>query len=224
MFHVEQLPHHQRFLEIFVGGAQSLGFTFSEKALEKFLLYYEEFCRWNEMVNLTSLKGEKEKIVLLFIDSLMGGLAFEGGVNLDVVDIGTGGGFPGIPLKIAFPEITLSLVEARSKKTAFLINVIGKVDISDATVIQGRLEELEKKILPEKKWDFAMIKGVNITHVIPSLKQILRKNGKLVAFRSKKINGPGIIPGLEVYKEIQYELPYGFGPRVISILGLAKTK
>lgn len=224
MFHVEQFPHHQRFLEIFAGGAQSLGFTFSDNTLEKFLLYYEEFCRWNEIVNLTSLKGEKEKIVLLFIDSLMGSLAFEGNSHHDVVDIGTGGGFPGIPLKIAFPEITLSLVEARSRKTAFLINVIGKIDIQDATVIQGRLEELDKKNLPDNRWDLAMIKGVNITHVIPWLKQILRKNGKFVVFRSKKINSPDIIHGLEVYKEIPYELPYGFGQRVISILGLAKTK
>jgi 16S rRNA (guanine527-N7)-methyltransferase len=224
MFHVEQFPHHQRFLEIFVGGAHSLGFSFSEKVLDKFLLYYEEFCLWNKIVNLTSLKGEKEKIVLLFIDSLMGSLAFEENGHLDVVDIGTGGGFPGLPLRIAFPEITLSLIEARSNKTAFLINVIGKMEIPDAAVIQGRLEDIDKKITPDKEWDLAMIKGVNITHVIPSLKRILRKNGKLAVFRSKKIEDPGIIHGLEIYKEIPYELPYGFGQRVISILGFAKTE
>lgn len=226
MFHVEQKKLQRRFLEVFVEGAESLGFQFPEKTLEKFFLYYKELCQWGQIVNLTSLKDEKEKIVLLFLDSLAGSLALERESDRNLIDIGTGGGFPGLPVKIAFPSLRLTLVEARSKKTAFLINVIGKLELENVKVIQSRLDKFgcfSHSCSSDEKWDAAMVKGVNVAQVLGGMENLLPGSGKLVVFRSKNFDSPGIIRGMEIYKEIPYELPFGFGRRVLTIFKFSRT-
>lgn len=218
MFHVEQ-PLPNKFLDIFCEGSKNLGWSFSGHVLNLFDCYYKELCEWDKVVNLTSLREDKERVGLLFLDSLHGRLVLEGSPDKKIVDIGTGAGFPGIPLQILFPEKRFSLVEAKAKKAIFLVNVIGKLSLSNANVIQKRVEHIVTETKGHHdKWDMAMIKGVNISHIIPYLRNILSENGKLLVFRSKKHDALKTYHDLIVADEYTYELPFGFGERVISLL------
>ena len=218
MFHVEHQESTDKFLEFFIEGAQNLGFSFQENILEKFSLYYQELRFWNCSVNLTGLQMEKEQAVLLFADSLAGSWALSGNQPIAIIDIGTGGGFPGIPLKLAFPSLQATLMEPRGNKTAFLHTVIGKLELIGISVLQQRLEACRSFINEEDKFDIAISKAVSLGAILPHVKNILKKDGRLVVFRSTNIDNPESLQGLTIEKEIPYELPYEFGKRVLSVL------
>jgi len=218
MFHVEHEENTDKFLKFFVEGAKKLGFSFQENILEKFHLYYKELCVWNRSVNLTGLQTEQEQAVLLFADSLAGSLLFAENTSLSLIDIGTGGGFPGIPLKLAFPSLRVTLMEPRANKTAFLHTVIGKLELTGISVLQKRLEACRSFRNEEDKWDIAISKAVSLEVILPHVKDILKKDGKLVVFRSSNIDNRDNLRGLTIDREITYELPYEFGTRVLSVL------
>jgi len=217
VFHVEQFTSNNQFLEFFREGSRKIGWEFSEKTLNMFWCYYQEICQWDRVVNLTSLSDEKERVGLLFLDSLHGRLVLEKGPYQKIVDIGTGAGFPGIPLKILFPDKQIDLVESKAKKAAFLLNIIGKLNLSGSRVIQKRIEDVGENDHHSEKWDLAMIKGVNISHVTPYLRNILNENGKLMVFRSKNFDQLASQNEMKIFKEYGYQLPFGFGDRVISL-------
>ena len=215
---MEHQENTDKFLEFFVEGAKKLGFFFKEDILQKFCLYYAELCFWNRSINLTGLKTEKEQAVLLFADSLAGSLALPENPSVSIIDIGTGGGFPGIPLKLALSSLQVTLMEPRENKTAFLHTVIGKLELAGISVLQKRLEGGPSCLEEESRWDVAMIKAVSLNHILPFVKSILKKDGKLVVFRSTIIDNQEKLHGMTIEKEIPYELPYGFGNRVLSVL------
>lgn len=218
MFHVEHQENTDKFLEVFVEGAQKLGFSFQENILEKFHLYYNELSFWNRSVNLTGLQTEKEQAVLLFVDSLAGSYAFPDNQSISIIDIGTGGGFPGIPLKLAFPSLQTTLMEPGGNKTAFLHTVIGKLELTGISVLQKRLEACRSFRNQEDKWDIAISKAVSLEAILPNVKNILKEDGKLVVFRSTNIENHEKLKGMTIEKEISYELPNKFGKRVLSVL------
>ena len=218
MFHVEHQENTDEFLEFFVEGAQKLAFSFNEDILENFHLYYKELCFWNRSVNLTGLQTVKEQAVLLFADSLAGSLAFSENTSPSIIDIGTGAGFPGLPLKLAFPSFRTTLMEPRGNKIAFLHTVIGKLELIGISVLQQRLEACRSFINEEEKFDIAISKAVSLGAILPHVKNILKKDGRLVVFRSTNIDNPEKLQGLTIEKEIPYELPYEFGKRVLSVL------
>jgi len=215
---VEHEEHTDKFLEFFGEGAKKLGFSFDKNILDQFHLYYKELSFWNRSVNLTGLHTEQEQAVLLFADSLAGSLAFPENSSISILDIGTGGGFPGIPLKLAFPSLKVNLLEPRGNKTAFLHTVIGKLELNGISVLQKRLEACHTCINEEDKWDMAISKAVSLDVILPHVKSILKKDGKLVVFRSSNIEHPEKLQGMTIDQEFSYELPYGFGTRVLSVL------
>ncbi|MGV7227201.1 MAG: 16S rRNA (guanine(527)-N(7))-methyltransferase RsmG [Nitrospirales bacterium] len=215
---MEHQENTDEFLGFFVEGAKKLGFSFKEDILENFNLYYKELCFWNRSVNLTGLQTVKEQAVLLFADSLAGSLAFSENTSPSIIDIGTGAGFPGLPLKLAFPSLRTTLMEPRANKIAFLHTVIGKIDLTGISVLQKRLEACRSFINEEDKWDIAISKAVSLEVILPHVKNILKKHGRLAVFRSTNIENLENLQGLTIEKEIPYELPYEFGKRVLSVL------
>ena len=128
-----------------ITGAKKLGLPLSWKQISQFEEYCHEMLDWNQHINLTAITSYEQVHIRHFLDSLTilsvldDSRSYE---NLDILDVGTGAGLPGIPLKIALPEIKLTMIEATAKKTEFLNHVVSTLGLNNAKVITGRAEEL----------------------------------------------------------------------------------
>ena len=124
--------------EILVSGAEEIGIVLSDQVLESYLLYIEELKRWNARINLTAFTTDLEIGVKHFLDSLTVAPYLHGARSL--LDIGAGAGFPGLPLKILFPNITLLLLEASQKKVFFLRTILRLLQLKGVELMHGRAE------------------------------------------------------------------------------------
>ena len=123
--------------------AGPLGAPLTELQLDSFRVYRDELLAWNtRRANLTSIAEPQEVETRLFLESLWCAGALPATVDLRIVDIGSGGGFPGVPLAIAFPRLDVSLVEATGKKVRFLEHIIGQLGLRNCHAFQGRAEDL----------------------------------------------------------------------------------
>ncbi|MEE9613855.1 MAG: 16S rRNA (guanine(527)-N(7))-methyltransferase RsmG [Thermodesulfobacteriota bacterium] len=120
-------------------GAGELGVELGERSVEMFITYLEELKKWNKKINLTSLSSDHDIVTRHFLDSLTP-LRFLGDTKT-LLDIGSGGGFPGIPLKIASPGLDVTLVEATEKKVHFLRHIIRLLDLGGIRVMNVRAED-----------------------------------------------------------------------------------
>ena len=130
--------------DLLKNGLNELGIDCSESQIKSFMIYLSELKKWNRTYNITALKTDEDIIIKHFLDSLLYLKAVPDG-NIKLADVGTGGGFPGIPIKIIKPDIELALVEPSRKKTSFLRNVIRKIGLSNVTLLQKRIEQLDEK-------------------------------------------------------------------------------
>lgn len=142
-------------------GAAKLGIKLNPAQLEQFSTYYNELIDWNRKINLTSITSPEEVQTKHFLDSLSVAVALEQPIaDLRFLDIGTGGGFPGLPLKIVFPAIKLALLEATAKKTVFLQHIVNKLGLNDVEVICGRAEELARQPEYREHFDIVLSRAV----------------------------------------------------------------
>jgi len=125
-----------------VEGAQVLGVPLSEQQTDAFLVYLVELEKWNRKINLTSIRDEQGIIVKHFLDSLSYQKGFAPAAGMALLDIGSGAGFPALPLKIACPDLSVTLVEAVNKKASFLRHILRTLNIQGAGVEAKRTEQL----------------------------------------------------------------------------------
>ena len=149
-------------MEILAQGAAELGIDLSDRQLSQFLIYYQELAEWNQRFNLTSITGHQQVQVKHFLDSLTVFLALPlvPSPTLRVVDVGTGAGFPGLPLKLALPDIHLTLVESVSKKARFLEHMVEVLGLSGVDVYTGRVEEMAHLSDQRESYDLVLSRGV----------------------------------------------------------------
>jgi 16S rRNA (guanine527-N7)-methyltransferase len=141
-------------------GAKELGISLTDEQLEKFDIYYHEIIEWNKKVNLTRITDYEEVQIKHFLDSLAIFTVIPPRQSLNVIDIGTGAGIPGIPLKIVSPDIDLTLLEAAAKKARFLDHVIERLVLDHAAVVTGRAEAIARDIHYRERFDLALARAL----------------------------------------------------------------
>ncbi len=156
------MPVMSQRMEILARGAAQLGLALTPRQLDQFEAYHRELALWNQRVNLTAITRYLEIQAKHFVDSLTVCLAVPGGMTprLRVVDVGTGAGFPGLPLKLAFPDIRLALVESVGKKARFLEHLVAALGLSGVEVHTARAEELAHRPELRESFDLAVSRGV----------------------------------------------------------------
>lgn len=165
------------------------GIVLSDKQINQFLKYYDLLNQWNQVMNLTTIIEPEEVVVKHFADSLT--LAYVihdmGEKVYKMIDVGTGAGFPGIPLKIVYPGIRLTLLDSLNKRVRFLQKVCEDLKLDEVQTIHGRAEEYGKKIEYREQYDICVSRAVsNLATLSEYCLPFVRVGGYFVSYKSEK--------------------------------------
>ena len=155
---------------------EQLNIPYTEETIEKYRLYMEGIIEWNEKVNLTSITDRDEFIKLHFIDSVMSVPTEEFQKAKKIIDVGTGGGFPGIPLALAAPDKEFVLMDSLNKRIKIINQLCEEIGITNVTAVHARAEELAKNKAHRQKYDLCVSRAVaNLStlseYCLPFIKQ-----------------------------------------------------
>ncbi|NSW92039.1 MAG: 16S rRNA (guanine(527)-N(7))-methyltransferase RsmG [Firmicutes bacterium] len=209
-------------------GAEEFGVRLDKGQVDKFFMYMELLKTWNEKVNLTSIKEDRDIIVKHFIDSLSilpYILPYKNSKSSRLIDIGTGAGFPGIPLKIACNELDITLLDSVEKKVKFLEECIDSLKLSKIKAFHGRAEDYGNNPLYREKFDISTARAVaNLPVLLEYCLPFVRIGGIFIAMKGKSsdevkdsMNAMDILGGkIEIIKQIT--LPFSDNKRNIIII------
>jgi len=203
----------ENLVNIIINGATAVGVNLDQKMIKMLLTYLSELKAWNQKVNLTSLKDDKSIIISHFIDSLS--LIPHLPTSGCLLDLGSGAGFPGLPIKIARPELNITLLESKRKKVSFLKHVISILKLSNIITFHGRAEHF---IAEQKMFDpFEIITAravAKLDRLLIMSQPLLKTGGHLVAMKGKEgeteLKASNEILkalSLEVIKTVKIKLP-----------------
>lgn len=173
----------------FVKDVNSLGISLSDEQVEQFLRYYEMLIEWNEMMNLTAITAYADVLKKHFVDSLSLVKACDLTGDLSLIDVGTGAGFPGLALKIAFPDLKVTLLDSLSKRIHFLGEVINELELQRVKAIHGRAEDYAKQGMLRESFDLCVSRAVaNLSTLSEYCLPFVKVDGLFISYKSDKIS------------------------------------
>ena len=182
------------------------------------MVYLEQLQIWNQSFNLTSITLNDEIIIKHFVDSLAALRAEDVKVGARLLDVGTGAGFPGLPLKIARLDIRMTLVEPVAKKVSFLRFIIGLLRLENVDIFDGTLERFLNERMPCGSFDYLATRALKHDLILKDGQKLLRQGGKAILFSSQPIRLSDLSSNWALLHEYTFKLQKGYGQRVISII------
>ena len=190
---------------------------------EQFALYEALIKEYNAKYNLTTILESKDMFYKHFLDSGVGEPLFSKGAS--VLEVGSGAGFPSIPLKILRPDLKFTLLESVGKKCEFLKVVVDKLGLTDMNIYQSRAEELAKDGKFREKFDFATARAVARMNTLSEYcLPFVKVGGKFIAYKSgeeteiEEASSAYQTLGARLSKVYRYELPEGYGLRTLAVV------
>lgn len=194
---------------LLIEGAKVFGINLAEKTIEDFELFLTELLKWNQKINLTAIRSEKGIVLKHFLDSLSV-LPHLPEIS-SLLDIGSGAGFPGIPLKIISPNLEVTLIDSVRKKVDFQGHIIRTLGLTGIKAVHGRIQDKEILETLGGQWDGVIARAFSDLKTLMRLSHpFLKKGGTLLAMKGGKIE-PLSQTEKSLYrmqKEVQYVLPF----------------
>lgn len=206
-------------LELFINRLEKMNITLSNEQLEQFDIYYKMLVDKNQYMNLTAITEYEDVLLKHYVDCLAVNVVEEfaniANSSVKVIDVGTGAGFPGIPLKIAFPKLKIDLLDSLNKRINFLNEIIDELGLLDISAYHGRAEDYAGKSEFRESYDLCVSRAVaNLTTLSEYCLPFIKKGGLFIALKSGEIETElneskkaiGILGG-EIQKVVPYQLP-----------------
>ncbi|HOQ15847.1 MAG TPA: 16S rRNA (guanine(527)-N(7))-methyltransferase RsmG [Defluviitaleaceae bacterium] len=172
-----------------IEGSKQLGVHLEDYQTEQFFQFKDLLLEWNNKINLTAIVDDKEIIIKHFLDCLSIGQFFDCQTACNVIDVGTGAGFPGIPLKIAYPNLKTTLLDSLNKRISFLKEVVLNLQLKDVTCIHGRAEELGQNKEYRELYDLCVSRAVAHLSVLSEYTlPFIKTGGTLIAMKGLNVD------------------------------------
>jgi 16S rRNA (guanine527-N7)-methyltransferase len=207
-----------RLTRLFLQASQEVSVSLSAQQVELFWLYLQELLEWNKTFSLTGIKNPDDIIIKNFIDSLTPLPYLDSSGSL--LDIGSGAGFPSIPLKISCPELEVQLVEASRKKVSFIKHLIRTLGLEGVSVLHRRVEEMEQ---PERPFRTIISRAFRrpapllqlVTPLLEPSTTLIAMLGPTTSAEQNELEALALAQSLEVSRVVSLELPRGRGGRTL---------
>lgn len=193
----------------------ALSIHLTEHQIKQFIRYYEMLVEWNGFMNLTGITEYEEVMKKHFIDSLSLIKVYDLSSECNMIDVGTGAGFPGLALKIAFPNLQVTLLDSLNKRIQFLDAVIAELKLEGVNTVHGRAEDYARPDKLREQFDLCVSRAVaNLTSLSEYCIPFIKVGGCFVAFKSEKVteeieaskNAVSILGG-KIVKNEEFVLP-----------------
>lgn len=176
-------------VDFLVESFKKINIVLSEKQINQFIKYYEMLIEKNKVMNLTAITEYENVVIKHFVDSLL----VNDVINLkeisNLIDVGTGAGFPGIPIKIIYPNIEVTLIDSLNKRINFLKDVINELELDKIYCIHGRAEDLGHNIMYREKYELCVSRAVaNLATLSEYCIPFIKINGKFISYKAAKID------------------------------------
>lgn len=216
-------------VDMLIEGSKEFSVLLNERQIDKLIKYKDILKEWNQKINLTAIEDDKEIIIKHFIDSLSI-IPYLENKDIKFIDVGTGGGFPGIPVKIAYDKINVTLLDSLDKRIKFLNNVISEMDLKEIRACHGRAEDFGMMEENREKYDVAAARAVaNLPVLLEYCLPFVKVEGTFIAMKgssteevdsSKKALD---VLGGKIEEIINLNLPFSEATRNIIIVKKIKT-
>ncbi|HTF99940.1 MAG TPA: 16S rRNA (guanine(527)-N(7))-methyltransferase RsmG [Nitrospirota bacterium] len=208
--------------DLLITGARNLAIELTPAMVDACLLYQAELDKWNRKINLTAIRNEQDSIVKNMLDSLSYIKGLDPLPGLKIIDLGSGAGFPGLPIKIARPDVSVALIESVAKKASFLRHIIRTLQI-DVPVMEARVESLYTQLSSA----FHVVTArafANMRSVVEAGRPFLRKQGVFVLSRgiNERLTDLDLAElNIQIKQRLELKLPFSDHKRAIWVLSIA---